>query len=352
MKQKNLIIPISLLLCYVSHIQANLFQHERLWPQIKQLDESELSDLISSREKEIEELTKHWKEKLKGKNSNFDGTLIPIGIGDGSTYFLYDKENMPCYVIKPVDEEVFCLNNPKSYASPYFNAAYRVRDHVPLYRTAQTAALAYEFAAILGFGHLTPKTEVGIVSSDQFYSLGKHVGVQEKLCSVQDYVPLKDSLYILADKWVKEEAPDEIITTLIDTEDFENLSLFIWLIYDTDAHAKNIYALKNDAGIYRLIKIDNGLAFPNKNSGLLNALYFLPHAKKTPSKRLRTLIENLPIEDLVRAIRYYEMDGALPAFYQRVQLLQNVIKGENLSFREIEQSLRTLLTHSEINFTK
>ena len=40
-----------------------------------------------------------------------EGKLIPSSLGCGSAYFLLDSTGTARYVVKPVDEDVFCLNN-------------------------------------------------------------------------------------------------------------------------------------------------------------------------------------------------------------------------------------------------
>src|SRR3989442_12751942 len=109
-------------------------------PQIKKLSEKELSDLICERHKEINEKKEHWKKKLaesEHQQSIDQGRLHAVEEGNGGAYILYDQNETPRFVIKPNDEDIFCLNNRKEFASPFFNRAFRVRKEVTTYRAAQ-----------------------------------------------------------------------------------------------------------------------------------------------------------------------------------------------------------------------
>lgn len=234
------------------------------------------------------------------------GALLPAE----RTYFLLDQNRDPKYVIKPNDERIV-----------------QVKAHIPLFRTAQAEALSSAFASILGMNRLTPETHLAKISLSE-----------EKLCSVQVYVSDVQTLFQIANEWLKQNVSDEQLLTLIDQTDLEDLFLLIWLLYDTDAHARNIYAKKDASGIYHLIKFDNGLTFPDKNGGLFNALALLPQAKNQLSARIINQIQNLPVEKLTKQILFFEMEDALKAFLERVKTLQELVKTP-YSFREINSHL-------------
>ncbi len=337
------------------------FQFGRLWPQIRRLEKNGLLyTMISERREEIETIKNHWQAKLsplsfEGFNSLFqEGTLIRSEKGCGSAYFLLDKENKPQFVIKPFDEDILCLNNPKHFASPYNDKAIRVRDDIPLYRSAQAEALASAIAKTLGISNQTPATELAILSHDQFFDITEHLSTEasllyqtgkpdrEKLCSVHPYLSDIKNLYELVEEWLEQNLAEETILTLIDQEDFEKLFLLIWLLYDTDAHAGNLYAQKDHNGVYHLLKLDNGLAFPDKNSHLLNALYFFPHSHRSLSKQSHLLIQNLPLDECISHFLFFEMEDALDAFLQRVAVLQELLAKNTYSLREIDTRLRSL----------
>lgn len=316
--------------------------------QIEQLtDQTTLPLLVEKRKKEILLKRKHWEKKLQTTTPFLDqkkfgsifenGTLTLSKTGCGGAYFLYDEHKKPCYVIKPVDEDYLCLNNPKQGSTPFFDSFFRVRSEISLYQTAQAEALSFAVAHILGFKELTPKTDMMILSHSTFFDLTENKDIKkEKLCSVQEYLEEIVNLGELAKTFLESQKNESQILELIDRESFENLYLLIWLLYDNDAHAGNLYAKQNEKGTYHLIKLDNGLTFPLKNRNYLNDLFFLPHAKSIPSERLHFIVMNLPVDKIVDKIRFFELDDAIAAFEKRVKALQNLISSRNLSFREID----------------
>lgn len=236
----------------------------------------------------------------------FVSLLFSLSLTASPIYFWKDK------VIKPVEPD--CINH---------------RAYIPCSRTAQAEALAYAIAQILGLGHLTPETHLALIPID---------GV-EKLCSVQQYLPNIENLRDLAVEWLKADLSDATLLTLIDPTDFEDLFLLILLFYDTDAHANNIYARKDDSGIYHLIKLDNGLTFPDKNRQLFNALYLLPQARKKFSPQAIERIQTLPMEKLAEKFIEFEMQDAYGAFVERVENLKQLT---DYSMREIDIHFRKL----------
>lgn len=341
-------------------------QFGRLWKQIKRLeDDGHLYEMIRQRRKEIKNIKNHWKEKIPSIESatiqiEFEnllktGSLSSTQYGCGAAYFLCNESGDPIYVVKPIDEDILCLNNRKHFASPYNDKTFRVRDGIPLYRSAQAEALAYIFAMHLKFEHLTPTTYLAVLKHDAFFDLTDNVEEsskelkeemgqvdREKLCSVQTYIPNIINLYDFVEKCIKENLSDKQVHNLIDTESFENLSLLIWLLFDTDAHAGNLYMRKQEGKKYTLLKIDNGLTFPNTNKHLLNALYFFPHAKLPPSKRLCNIIQNLPIKEMLESMHLYEMDEAKKAFLERVEVLQKLTQDPTYTLRDIDTRLHAL----------
>lgn len=251
----------------------------------------------------------HWKEKVALLNVQ-TGTLIPAPKGTGATYFLLDQTQTPKFVIKPIDE--------------------RARNT----HSAQAEALSYAIANLLHLGHLTPETHLGIITHDN----------REKLCSIQIYLPNLENLRDLAENWLSQNISDDELAKLIDQSDFEDLFLLILLFYDTDAHANNIYARKDQSGIYHLIKFDNGLTFPDKNRRLFNSLYLLPNAKRKFSAPALERIQTLPMEKLIEQFIHFEMEDALSAFLQRVEILKKISK--DYSMREIDIHFRKIASTS------
>ncbi|MBS0628800.1 MAG: hypothetical protein JSS30_01085 [Verrucomicrobia bacterium] len=238
--------------------------------------------------------------------------LFSLPAFSAPVYFLIDQNQTPQYVIKPVEPKC-----PK------------MRDYISCRRTAQAEALAYALADTIGLSHLTPETHLAVIP----------FGSVEKLCSIQEYLHKIENLRDLAEEWLKAGLEDNELLGLIDPSNFEELFLFILLCYDTDAHANNIYARKNEAGIYHLIKLDNGLTFPDKNKQLFNALYLLPQARNKFSERMIEKIETLPMERLEENFAQFEMQDAFPAFKKRVEILKQF---KDHSMREIDIHFRKL----------
>ncbi len=339
----------------------------RLWQQIKRLEQrGVLYEMILERREEIQAIKEYWKAKIPfiespdlQKQLLFllkTGTLQASNHGCGAAYFLSNEQGIPQYVLKPIDEDILCLNNRKQFASPFNNRSFRVRNGIPLYRSAQAETLSFAIARLLGFEHLTPPTHLAVLSHEEFFDITDNLKKEErniylpkmgppdreKLCSVQTYLAETKNLHDLVEDCLKNDFSDDEILHLIDYESFENLCLLIWLFYDTDAHAGNLYAKQDSKGVFHLLKIDNGLTFPDTNSHLLNALYFFPHAKSPPSPRICKIIETLPIKEITALIHLYEMDDALHAFLQRVEILQLLVKETSYSLRDIDIRLHAL----------
>jgi len=345
---------------------SDKFEFGRLWNHVKALEEQNLLfEMIQKRREEIQTIKSHWKEKISTfENPLFlnelkellsKGSLVPTQQGCGAAYFLFDENEIPRYVIKPFDEEILCLNNRKHFASPYNNRAFRVRDAIPLYRSAQAEVLASRFAKILELEHLIPPTHLAILSTPSFYDFGERlepkekenlysVGLpdQEKLCSVQRYLPEVKNLYCLVEEWLENDLTDAQILDQVAQTNFEELVLLIWLLYDTDAHAGNLYVQKSKEGRYRLLKFDNGLTFPEQNCHLLNALYFFPHAAFPLSKKTMQRIQNLPFKKLIDEMSFFEMEGSIDAFCQRFEILQKLASNANYTIRDIDVRLKIL----------
>jgi hypothetical protein len=238
-----------------------------------------------------------------------------LSINAAPIYFLVDQDQTPQYVIKPAEPN--CL---------------KLREHIPCQRTAQAEALAFALANTLGLAHLTPETYLAVIP----------FGSSEKLCSVQQYIPNMENLRELAQEWLDADISDEELIQFIDPISFQEQFLFILLLYDTDAHANNIYAIRDDNGVYFLIKIDNGLSFPNKNRQLFNSLYLLPQSRSPFSERIVELIQTLPMEKLKEQFDHFEMQNSYPAFEERVAILQALTKENHYTMREIDLIFRKL----------
>lgn len=304
-----------------------------LWDEIHSLKETELSELISSRRKEIDEQKEHWKNGVSF--FEYRGPLISIQKGNGGAYLLLDESRDKYFVVKPVDEDIFCLNNRKRAASPFNDSEHRVCPAIPLYRSAQAEALSYEAACLMDMEAATPKTFMGIMFSADFFDLvDKAAAEREKLCSIQDYLEGTEDLCELVERWIASEISEEEMESLIEQSDFEDLNIFIWTIFDNDGHADNLRAYPIGNGKYGLKKIDNGLAWPEKNSGLFNFLSLLPNGNSPLSEKAKDKIRKIPIAEIIERLHTYEMDACVDAYVERMDLLKQWIE-EELSIAQI-----------------
>ncbi len=329
------------LFCFLHPGYADFSPFHRFGPK--------LEELVSERRSEIAQQREHWREKalqIRSAHPLFfaeldealeAGELRCLEGGNGSTYLLSDGAQNPRFILKPSDEAIYCLNNPHpQYASPFHDRAFRVHPHIPLYRSCQTEALAYLVASLIadlaGYeyeGTLVPETYLSLVDHPLFGC--------EKLCSVQRFVPHSGKLLDLI-RGLKNQT---VAKEQIDTVSCELLMLFVWYIYDTDAHVRNF--LIRDEPI-ALIKIDNDLSFPQENEKLLNLLVFLPEARRPLSRRAREVIENFPVEQVVEQMRFFELEEAIDAFLERCALLKKLATYPALSKAQIDEKLRLFST--------
>ncbi|MBS0604685.1 MAG: hypothetical protein JSS60_06580 [Verrucomicrobia bacterium] len=337
-------------------------------------EEGTLLPAIQERRSELHDQKEHWRafiEQMKiGKDKEFydniqrvlkEGKLIANGAGAGSCYFVVDADGKPCYVIKPVDEDIFCLNNRKELGGPFNDAEHRVRDDIPLYRSAQTDAFCWEVASMAGLGNSTPRAVMGIVENGQFYDFTIWLNEKdrenflsatgfpdrEKLCSIQEFIPESQDLFELLHEFYTNGLSDDEIASRFDQNDFEQTCMFLWLSYDNDGHGGNFrtYVKRIDETgkkIYGIKKIDNGLSFPEKNTNYFNMLAWSPNAVLPISDDLKQKIANLPIEQILKRMDDFEMSGCKEAFKERVEIIQTLAKREGMTVGEIDLRLTFL----------
>jgi len=342
----------------------------RLWKQIKLLEKQDLLlEMIAKRKKEIAALKEHWRSKVEnfksGTEAHFyqeieecitQGKIVVSSKGYVAAYFLLDANDHPRFVIKPIDEDILCLNNRKNYASPFNDSRFRVRYDIPLYRSAQAEALSYAVAREIGLAHMTPKTVISIISHENFFDISdpleadekafflQHVGSpdKEKLCSIQEYIPNMTQLFELVHEWIDHDVSDQAIEDSINQKDFEDAIILIWSTYDTDAHAGNIHVKLDSPSVYSLKKFDNGLTFPEKNTHLFNALSCIPNCLHPLSPHAQQKVRDIPVATIVELMKEYEMDEAIEAFLERMGILKTLNECEKMTIYEIDLRLRAL----------
>src|SRR5579872_1094824 len=349
---------------------SDRFHFGHFWKEIRGWAElGLLNRLIHERRQEIKKLKEEWRpliqvwRDMENREAYLfldrlilEGELKPIEEGMGSSYCLFDADHVPRVIVKPADEDILCLHNRKHYGGPFPKKnSYRVRQEIPLYRSAQTDALCYEVGCMLGVPFVSPKTMLAILTSNAFFdiadnleSVAKGKADKEKLCSVQEYVPDSENFMELIQKWIDQEASNEEIAERIDQTDFEDANFFIWVIYDTDAHAANFraYVKRIDPltgnKVYGLKKIDNALAFPAKNKEEFNYLAFLPNAERTLSQRTRDRIRAIPVAAIIEKMHLYRLASCVAAFKERIEVLQQLAAREDLTIVEIDLRMQIL----------
>jgi hypothetical protein len=285
--------------------------------------------------------------------------LIPIYKGVSGSYFLTDENGRTIGIVKPLDEDCGCLNNPKSYATPFSMSP--IRDNMPLYLSSLREALASQIANSANLGNVVPKTVLAVLESDRFSYLIDRISpsemsrylaecgpdLKEKLCSVQEFVPNAKTLFEARHDLQMAGLSDEEIANRFDQRDFEDANILIWTTYDTDAHAGNIlvYAKGTDAignEILGLKKIDNGLAFPDKNRQLHNSLSNLPNARRPLSEEGRAKIAALDPDALSAQLEAYGLSSAVPALRERIAYLKELSQKPDITLHQINQEMSKL----------
>jgi hypothetical protein len=279
------------------------------------------------------------------------GRVLLISEGTAAAYTLYNLENEPCFIIKPTDECMFCLNNPKSHAF----ICKEPQNYIPLYRSAQTEAFCYELAKMCKLEHVTPKTALAFLAHPNFsYS---DPNLAEKLCSIQEYLKDTFSLRKILQEFFRLGLSEEEIRNHFDQESFEDLILFLWMIADTDAHVENfrVYLKKNspsDRPIYGLKKIDNSLSFPEKTLPFSHALMYFPNAVLPISDRIRVHVQSLPIAKIQALMQSFHLEDAYEAFEKRMTALQKILEKKDITYYECSLQLVLLGTNEDKHLIK
>ncbi len=345
--------------------------HEWSYLENQKIPTDYLIEQILLRRQEIREQKKYWSEYIQSdldqpfgsliENALSTGHLETLQEGSGAAYILYNKDRIPLFIIKPIDEEILCLNNHKSFACPFLNDRFRAREHIPLYRSAQTDLLCYQVAQILGIEKITPRLSMQIMQSQHFYDLTlscqdpshplhNKIGTADytKLCSVQEYIddaiPMSSQIY----QWLSRGYTPKQIQDGFDPIDFEEANLFIWVTYDTDAHPGNFLVYKSEGteaskGKLQIKKIDNSLSFPEYHSQFMNFLMFIDVEKAPLSNMLKQKIESLPIEQFAVSMAQLEMSTAtIIAFIQRANVIKELARRSTMSIYEMNLRLSLL----------
>lgn len=322
--------------------------------------------LVELRE-EIRRQKEQWRPKLTYVATQ---ALVRIDGASSGVYLMYDQNRDPFLVIKPVDEDIGCLNNPFIPAPPAKN--FFVRSGISLYQSAEREVAAYQAAHLLE-SSLIPRTMIALVSSNQFFDFTEtfrdeqwqtfiheqrmedkveqlltKTGLpdKEKMCSVREYVSHATTLYELMWRSENDGRTEEELMQLIDSVDFEEANILTWITGNKDNHPGNILAyLKGvDAegkATYGLKLIDQCLVFPEDNKGLINLLPDLVHDARKLSDAGKSRIRTIPTDQIIEQLKTFQLKDAIPAFLERVEVLQQLAE-QNLSLEEINLRMNHL----------
>ncbi len=341
-------------------LATSSFETSLLWKYIEPYDnEGSLPFLIKERQEEIHFLKEAWRSFIKKEElyhtefftSFFSlwqtGTLTLVEEGSSSVYLLSTQEHSPYFIIKPVDECAYCLNNAKNLATPFTKTQKHNTFPSPLYHAAQTEALCYELALLCNLSSITPKTHLSLLSHPKFFSPFQKTDIAtdlEKLCSLQEYVANSTSLYEVLEALFSYGYTEEEIQEYFDVEDFEDLSLFLWITCDSDAHPQNFrvyHKCQSPLGhpIYGIKKIDNALAFSPIHTEFSPILTYFPHAEKRLSQRIRQKIQELPTHKIQQTLNKYCFSSAFPALHERIRLLQDLSQKSHVTYLDINHAI-------------
>jgi hypothetical protein len=162
---------------------------------------------------------------------------------------------------------------------------------------------------------------------------------REKLCSVQEYVENSKPLWEAIWEMESLSLNDREIAARFDQRDFEDANILIWTTYDTDAHMGNLLAYPKEGGVLGIKKIDNGLAFPDKNRQLRNHLVFLDNAERPLSDEARAKIGHIDVEGLAEQFKIYGLESAIPALRERIAFLKKVSEEPGKSIKDIDKAM-------------
>lgn len=339
-------------------LKEDLWSFQYFWHEVRQKFAT-VEGLYAAMQ-DLYQLIKDTKEKFRSSAELFDPFRLEPNAGRGvsGSYFLTDEGGNRRYIIKPLDEDAGCIHS-EGFASP-FNMS-PLRSNMPLYFSSMREVLAYNIAVSIGVGSVVPKTVFGLFESEQFHDFADGVSVderkrfleqcgfadKEKLCSVQDYVPNAKSLFEAIHELEMGGLTDEEIASRFDQTDFEDANLLLWTTYDTDGHMGNflVYPKGTDEignEILGLKKIDNSLAFPDKNSQLRNNLAYLPNARRELSEEAKAKIAAIDIDLLAEQFEQMGLESAIPALKERIPVLQRLAQEPGMTIKEINKAMSNI----------
>lgn len=325
------------------------------WPKIKKKfgTVEKLYAAIEDIHRNIQDL----REKYRDQATGFPDLRVEYNLDGGvsGSYFLVDENGKRKFVVKPLDEDAGAIHS-RNYPSPFSMSPFC--SNMPLYCLSMREVLAYRVAQMIGVKDVVPKTEFGILKSEVFHDFLEGIraderkryteacGVpdKEKLCSVQEYVEDAKSLFEALQDLQGLSLSDDEIAARFEQKNFEEANILLWTTFDTDGHSSNflVYSKGVDAignEILALKKIDNGLAFPDKNQQLKNSLSFMPNATRELSDEAKAKILAIDVDQLAAQFEKVGLESATAALKERISFLQELVKREKITIRELNNEL-------------
>lgn len=303
----------------------------------------------------------HWMRELNLEPISLHDLELISHASSGTYYHFVDGEIQS--VIKPIDEDILCLNNPHQPSLPGVHIP--VRPSIPLYHSAERECSAYEISCLMGLS-IVPPTVMAAIQSPDFYDVCKSIyngelkellhlfkmekraaelieegGVPPslKICSIRDFVPHATTLHAFL--WDETHSMDDV-----DPNDITAVNLMMWVLGNTDGHTGNILVypkgVKEDGStLYGLKLIDLCLALPQTNTYLLNLLPDLCETSlKLPPWAISS-IQDYPLEATMSNLQKYGLSDCADALRERVEALQ-IFATQDLTMEEIDTRMRYL----------
>lgn len=258
------------------------------------------------------------------------GHLKPVEGGKGGVYFLFNREGQPKFVVKPFDEDMLTINNPKKLAMPFCHedGIGCPKAGIPVYTGAENEALAGKIAEHLGISRCTVKSEMMVLTSETFHDftdtalrgseaekneLFRLYGEpdKEKLCIVQEFIPghkevglmllegatMDQSQFMGLEDEKRKELERSILPESIDQEMFEEAGILALICGEADGNAGNYLIAKNPdpkTGLLSVVKIDNAASFTDDNQFISTGTSWLLKCNEKPlSEKARNFIRNI-----------------------------------------------------------
>jgi hypothetical protein len=328
------------------------FSH--LWDYIFS-QETTVDSILSAVEERRQEI-KDYKLRYTELLTKVPGSLFLQRVEEASSGVYLYKQGKDRFILKPFDEGMYCLNHPKKWGSPFSDKALRPKSNIPPGRTVEVDYLCSFIAEALGIAYITPKVERVIVTSDHFFDISqagnasiiisRPLDAKEKLCSMQPYIEGGEKLTTVVYNLLSHGSSLEEVWLSFNAEQMEDLHLFLWCCYDTDAHLGNFMAFSDEKGSLQIRKIDNSFCFPDTNEGFTNHFMHLIGNDRLISERLKQKMLAIPVEmveDMASKLGLQE--PAIAAFAARADLLKRLATKQELTFNEV--NLRMYLMEHE-----